>query len=81
MGNATKRIFIAPNIKMEFVKAALMAFSLIPTKNAKKDYLAAPTSTEFVLLALLLSLSSQEAVLLLDALNILHKVALSVILV
>jgi hypothetical protein len=81
MGNATKRIFIAPNIKMEFVKAALMAFSLIPTENAKKDYSAAPTSTEFVLLALLLSLSSQEAVLLLDALNILHKVALSVILV
>ena len=80
MVNAIKRIFIASNIKADFVKAAVMIISLIPTKSAKRSNTAVSTPTEFVLLALLPSLSHQEAVLLVDAPNIVPKAVLSAIL-
>lgn len=81
MDNASKRIFIAPNIKVELVKAAVTIISLIPTDSAKRSSLVVPTLMEFAPLALLHSLSHQEAVLLPDALNTLPKAALTVILV
>jgi hypothetical protein len=81
MDNATKRIFIALNIKVELVKAAVTIISLIQTDSAKRSSSVVPTLMEFALLALLHSLSHLEAVLLLDALNTLPKAALTVILV
>jgi hypothetical protein len=81
MDNATKRIFIALNIKVELVKAAVTIISLIQTDSAKRNSSVVPTLMEFALLALLHSLSHQEAVLLPDALNTLPKAALTVILV
>ena len=81
MDNALKRIFIAPNIKVELVKAAVTIISLIQTDSAKRSSSVVPTLMEFALLALLHSLSHPEAVLLPDALNTLPKAALTVILV
>jgi hypothetical protein len=81
MDNASKRIFIALNIKVELVKAAVTIISLIQTDSAKRNSSVVPTLMEFALLALLHSLSHLEAVLLLDALNTLPKAALTVILV
>lgn len=79
MDSALKRIFIAPNTKVELVKAAVTIISLIQTDSAKRSSSVVPILMEFALLVLLHLLSHQEAVLLPDALNTLLKAALAAI--